>query len=403
MSSIFERVSSVPPSSLDPQSDVNFSDANFSEQLAHKPSRRALFKGAAAAVGSSAFLAASRSVAGERAAPDGIARLNLRENPWGSSKKAIDAVLQHASQANRYAGDEKKALTEYIAEANGVTADQVVLGNGSKPILSACGAWLARKGGDLVTADMTYKVLYESAAAFGADLVQIPLTKGWDWDFDQMLSKISAETCGVYVCNPNGSTGRLTDASELRAFVIEAAKKAPVFVDEAYLDMTAEYPSNSMAPLVADGHNVIVSRTLSKLHGLAGQRLGYAVGKEDVVAGVQALLTNHVNRAGLVAGLASLQDTAFQAEMRSRINAGRARLENLATAQGMEYVEGSALNGVMWNVKMDVPAFHEKMFGHGVLVAKSQRYGAPGWTSVCIGTDAEMDVLEAALTQVMKA
>ena len=366
-------------------------------------SRRGLFKRVALASGAAAFAAATSTIAGDRPAPDGMARLNLRENPWGASKKAVEAVVEHAAYANRYAGDEKKALTDYIATTNGVTPEQVVLGNGSKPILAASGAWLARGGGDLVTADLTYAVLYKSAAAFGADLVQVPLTDAWDWDFDQMLAKIQTSNCGTYVCNPNGSTGRLTDPKELRAFVIEAAKTAPVFVDEAYLDMTEDFPNNSMVPLVAEGHNVVVSRTLSKLHGLAGQRLGYAMGNEDIIAGVQALLTNHVNRAGLVAGLASLQDTAFQTEMRSKIAQGRARLENIAGKYEMEIVNGSALNGVMWNVNMDVPIFHEKMLAQGVLVAETGRDNAPGWSSVCIGTDAEMDTLEAALASVMNA
>ena len=363
-----------------------------------------LFAAGLAAGCSSETGASAQAASPAIASGDDLVRLNLRENPWGASPKAYEAIIAHAQGANRYAGAEKEALIAFIAEANGVRADQVVLGNGSKPILAATGAIFARGGGQLVTADRTYSILYQSAEAFGAELVQLPLTEGYDWDFEGMKAALGPDTTGVYVCNPNGSTGRLADPAALRAFVIEAAKYAPVFVDEAYLDMSPDYPANSMVGLVSEGHNVIVSRTLSKMHGLAGQRLGYAMGPADLVEDVHKLLTNHVNLAGLVAGLASLEDVAYQEEMREKFNVGRTRLVDLIDGLGLTYAPAPMHNGVLFDVGMPVPNFHEKMMAQNILVSKGGRESDwPTWTSICIGTEAEMDRLEAAMTNIILA
>ena len=371
--------------------------------------RRELFIGAGLTAAAGLLSACSReAVSAEMSAPaaqDGLARLDLRENPWGCSPEAVEAVLAHADalHLNRYAGDEKQALISHIATQNGLTDDQIVLGNGSKPILSAMGAVLARKGGDLVTADRTYKVLYESAEAFGANLVQIPLNAEHDWDFATMADKLGPQTCGVYLCNPNGSTGRLADHETLKAFVIQASEFAPVVVDEAYIDMTPDYPNNSMVSLVAEGRNVVVSRTLSKKHGLAGQRLGYAMGPPELVELTHKLLTNHVNRAGLVAGLASLQDTGFQSEMVTRFDAGRARLVRLIDAAGFDYVPGTMHNGVSFNAGMEVEEFHKLMMAENILTPAKGDPRFPGVTGLCVGTEPDMDRLETALKKIVAA
>lgn len=372
------------------------------------PDRRGLLAG-------SGFAAAAFLVGGLRAAPaealtpgaspstPNLAHLDLRENPFGPSPMAVKAILEQAPFANRYAVDEKKILTDYIANLYGVQPEMVVLGNGSKPILAATGAYMARKGGDMLTADRTYKVLYESAAAFGATLVQVPLTAEHDWDFAAMEQKLGPTTAGVYLCNPNGSTGRLADTEKLKAFIIEASRYAPVFVDETYLDMTDGYPANSMMPLVASGHNVIVSRTLSKLHGLAGQRLGYAVGPVPHVKAVQALLTDHVNRVAVVAGLASLKDVAYQRTMRVKLAAGRQKLIGIAEGHGLKYIHGSVLNGVTLDLGMPVETVSQRLLAQGVKIAKKGSAEMPTWTSICVGTDPELAMLQSCLGPALQA
>ncbi len=373
-------------------------------------SRRQLFAGAsiaaAAAITSSVFGSRAEAMMLGSAQLDGampVARLNLRENPFGPSPMAVKAIMEAAGDANRYAGDEKLALIAYIAKMNDIDPKMVMLSNGSKPSLSAFGAVWGNKGGDMVTADRTYGILYQSAATFGANLVQVPLTDSWDWDYNTMDTKVGRRTTGIYLCNPNGSTGRLSDTNEMKNFIIEASKHAPVFVDETYIDQTDDYPNNSMIQLVKAGYNVVVSRTLSKLHGLAGQRLGYAIGPVAQLAPVQALLTDHVNRAACVAGLASLKDTKNQALMKTKLAAGRKQLEAIFTSLELPFVPGSVYNGVTVDFKKPVPVVADSLLKKRILIAKgSSSKAMPTWTSICVGTPAELAVFKPALGEALQ-
>jgi len=145
------------------------------------------------------------------------------------------------------------------------------------------------------------------------------------------------------------------------------------------------------------------TRTLSKMHGLAGQRLGYAMGPVDLVDSIHRLLTNHINLAGLVAGLASLEDIAYQEEMRERFKQGRARLVGLIDSLGLDDVPEPMHNGVLFDVGGPVPDFHEKMLAENILV-RTGGYNEERatWTSICVVTESEMDKVEAAMTKVFK-
>jgi len=372
-------------------------------------SRRQLFTGAgvaaAAALTSSVFGSRAEAMMLGSAQLDGampVARLNLRENPFGPSPMAVKAIVEAAGDANRYAGDEKLALINYIAAMYSVDPSMVMLSNGSKPTLSAMGAVWGNKRGDMVTADSTYGILYQSAAAFGANLVQVPLTESYDWDYQTMITKVGAKTSGIYLCNPNGTTGRLSTPEEMKAFIIEASKYAPVFVDETYLDMTDDAAARTMIPLAAAGYNVVVSRTLSKLHGLAGQRLGYAIGPKAQLDPVRALLTDHVNRAACVAGLASLKDTKNQAMMRVKLAAGRKELESIFTSLDLPYVKGAVFNGVMVDFKKPVAAVSDKLKAKRILIGGRGTKEKPTWTSICVGTPTELALFKPALGEALQ-
>jgi len=138
-----------------------------------------------------------------------------------------------------------------------------------------------------------------------------------------MASKINAKTSLMYVCNPNNPTGTVVNAAALKAFAIDAAKKVPVFIDEAYLDCADDYEGQTMVKLVAEGHNVVIARTFSKIYGMAGLRMGYGIMPAKLAKEVKPLSTGSVNMMGVVAASASLQDATYVAETRAEIKAGR--------------------------------------------------------------------------------
>jgi histidinol-phosphate aminotransferase len=353
--------------------------------------------------------AAGLAAAGLAAAP-GLARataptpvnLSLNENPWGPSPRAIEAMQAHMSRVTRYATPETLALAELVAAEAGVSPDRVVIGAGSSPILRACGELMGRPGSELLTGAATFESLYRGAAERGAEVVFVPFDAQMRFDLDAILDRLGPKTCGVYICNPNNPTSTAVDADRLRAFAIEASKTAPVFIDEAYIDMMDDWPKSTVMDLVREPHNIIVCRTFSKLHGLAGLRIGYAITPPDMAADVRRKVSSGgLNRLGLVAAAASFQDTAFREEMRLRLIRGRNRMVEMAERLGLTYAPDPKANYLYVRHGMKNADFVARMDAAGVMVVRRAFPGFDAWNRICVGTDAELAACETALKSVL--
>jgi histidinol-phosphate aminotransferase len=305
---------------------------------------------------------------------------------------------------NRYAGAETRHLVETIAAQEGVSPDMVVIGVGSSPILRAVGDYFAteKPGGELITATATFEVQYRAVEARGGKVIAVPFDSQLRYDVDAMASKINANTCGIYICNPNNPTGTVVPTDKMRGFVREAAKKTWVFVDEAYIDMTDDYPNSSMIDLVRAGQNVIVCRTFSKLHGLAAARCGYAIMPAALAAKVRGTLSSGgLPRLAIVAATASLADTANQAAMKVRLKRGRDRLIAMADSLKLTYAPSSAANFIYVKTNMSTKDFTSAMKAKNVLVVQRGFPKYDDWNRICVGFDEEIEQCRLALKQVM--
>lgn len=217
-----------------------------------------------------------------------------------------------------------------------------------------------------------------------------------------MQAKVGPSTTGVYICNPNNPTSTMVDTERLKAFAAEVSKTAPVFIDEAYIDMTDAWPNNTMAPLVREGRNVIVCRTFSKLHGLAGQRVGYAIMPAEIASAIRRDVSGGgMNRIGIAAATASYQDTAFATEMRLRLIRGRQMMTAMADRLGLTYAPDPQANFIYVRTGMPNRDFVEKMEGQGVLVVRRGFPGHDDWNRICVGADTELAACETALKRVL--
>ena len=255
-----------------------------------------------------------------------IAKLNANENPYGPSPKAVKAHQKGAELGNRYAWREMFELIDKIAKKEGVTAKNIMMGPGSSDLLEKTGVTLFLDGGNIVSADPAYMSMIRVAEATGASWKGVPLKSDWSHDLEAMEKAIDQDTKLVYICNPNNPTGSLTDGDELEAFCRRVAKKVPVFVDEAYLEFLEEKDRKSMVGLVAEGHDVIVARTFSKIHGMAGLRVGYVAALEKTLDKIQS-----ITRAGMgisypsvMSAMASMHDLEFQDKSRKLNSEARA-------------------------------------------------------------------------------
>lgn len=347
---------------------------------------------------------AAAQAAPERTASTGeLIRLGSNENNYGPSPLALRAVMQNAKRMLRYPHTESDRLLAAIAAKEGVTKDHLFLGTGSADVLEGLADWIGAKRGEVITPAFTFNFFPTAAQRRGSKLIEVPLTADLYNDLDAMAAKITPATTCVYLVNPNNPTGTLLPAAKLRASVIAMARHCPVVVDEAYLEYADDFAASTLVGLVREGHNVIVTRTFSKIYALAGERLGYgvmpvAVAKE--VFGDYPLKNGfRANMLGVLAATASLEDTGFVEEMRLKSKAERDKFCALLRKLGRNYAEPQG-NFVYFHVGMPAKDFAQKMRAANIQINNGYPQ-MPDWARITIGTPEEMQAANAAVEKIL--
>ena len=321
---------------------------------------------------------------------DGVLRLNSNENALGPSENARRAVIEALAESNRYTHLVAADLRRQIAAHHGVGPESVVLGNGSAEILQMATQAVARPGGRLVVADPTFEQVYGYGEPWGLERVKVPLTGSQAHDIGRMREAARGARGPVlaYVCNPNNPTGGLTSCDEVEAW-IRADEDTLFLVDEAYFEYVTDAGYRSALPLAMSRPNVVVVRTFSKIHGLAGLRLGYALAHPDTAARIDAYAADsNLNIMGLVAARASLGDEAHLARSLAANEEARAVTYAVLDELGLERLP-SHTNFVMHRVPGDGRDYIRRMAEHQV------RVGRPfppmtTWSRLSFGTPEEM-------------
>jgi histidinol-phosphate aminotransferase len=261
-----------------------------------------------------AELAFSELVPGSRASePGGLIILSRNENAYGPSQKVIASMQQSLQFANRYPDPSAAALQERVAASHSVKPNQVVMGCGSGEILTTSAAAFLGPGKKLITALPTFEAIGRYAKVLGADVVEVPLTKDYAHDLPAMLARADASTGLVYICNPNNPTGSLTPRKDLENFVRQLPPTTNVLLDEAYhhfVGANPEYVSFLDQPMNDD--RLMVMRTFSKVFGLAGMRIGYAVGAPEKIQALSSRrLAEGLNAVGARCALIAYDDSDY--------------------------------------------------------------------------------------------
>jgi len=295
------------------------------------------------------------------------ARLLANENPWGPSKKAVIAIGESASKGNRYVYSSSMKMVELLAAKEGVTKEQVLLAAGSTDILEKTAFALCMKGGNVISADPSYLSLVKTAQAIGATWKNIPLRADYAHDLEAMEKAIDADTKLIYVCNPNNPTGTLTPISELKAFCKRVSARCPVFIDEAYLELLDNATEQTTVGLISEGHDIIVCRTFSKIHGMAGLRIGYMIAKPERVKMIQSLVRTEmgISVTSLEGAMASLNDLEFQNYTRTNNKINREYVTAELKKAGLDPIP-SVTNFVLFPIGMPAKELLGKMMEKGV-------------------------------------
>jgi len=332
--------------------------------------------------------------------PKDVLQLNSNENPYGPSTAAREAMTRSQEVAARYPDYQEDEVRSALARAHGVTPEQVLLGCGSGDILRmADGAFLApdRK---VVVAEPTFEAVLAYNRVTKAEAVKVPLDASFRHDLPRMAAACDSSTGLVYVCNPNNPTGTIVTGEELAAFLGRVPPSVTVLLDEAYHHFVEHPGYRSGFDLLGAHPNLIVVRTFSKIYGLAGMRLGYAVAAKDKIEALACYASfSNTNTAVLAAALASLADADLVPKMKRRMNDTRRWLTGQLATEGRTFIP-SETNFVMIETGRDVAPLIEAFRVRKILVGR--RFPSmPAWLRVSVGTPAEMAAFVAALREIV--
>jgi histidinol-phosphate aminotransferase len=336
--------------------------------------------------------------AGRETSGGGPVVLCWNENPYGPSPAARAAVSEAIAGSCRYPDDHTGPLIEALAAREGVGKDQIVTGTGSGELLRALGLLAARDGGEVIAAEPTFLELPDYAQRNGASVKFVAVDARKRLDLAAMHAAVSARTRLIYVCNPNNPTSTTVAAADIRALVAALPDHVTTLVDEAYLDFVTAPEVTSVVDLVNGKQRVVVTRTFSKIHGMAGIRCGYAIARADVAKELRAARMTTPNTFAVHAARASLGDTAFLTDTRRRILGSRVRITTELARLNLAYAEPQG-NFVYFDTGMPLKRFTELMHERNILVGR--RFPPfENWCRITIGTESEVEAFLTALPAV---
>ena len=330
--------------------------------------------------------------------PSAIIKLASNENPLGPSPRAMEAMRDALEKGHLYPDGGGFRLCNAVATKLGLGPENVILGNGSNEVLEFLGHAFLNPGDDVVTSQYAFVVYKLIATSFGAHTIEVP-SPDYQQDLNGMLAAITPKTRLIFVPNPNNPTGTLLSQRAIDDFIARIAENVIVVFDEAYFEFLDSPPDTLR--FIREGRNIVVLRTFSKIHGLAGLRIGYAIAQADLIEVLHKTRQPfNVNSIAQVGALAALEDDEHLRETKRAIDEGRAYLHEQFSKMKIPFVPGTA-NFVMANVG-DGHAIFEKLLRQGIIVRPLKGYDLPEWVRISIGTMEENKKLAAALKEVMR-
>jgi histidinol-phosphate aminotransferase len=345
----------------------------------------------------------ARSLAEAASPPSNVVRLSSNENPYGPSPAALKAMTDGFNLAWRYPDEYGDMLAQELATLNNVSADQILLGDGSGEILKLCAAAFTGRDKKIVVANPTFEAVARHAGVARAEVVKIDLTPNYSHDLQKMLTSANDASNGaglVYICNPNNPTASITSKKDLADFLAKLSPATIVLVDEAYHHYVESNDYESVIPLVKQYPNLIVARTFSKIYGMAGLRCGYCVTQR---ANIERMRTHQifdsVNIMALVAALAGLKDAEHVARGRKLNSEVKKNVCAELDTLGYHYIPSHA-NFMMIDLRREVRPILGALRSRGVEVGRLFP-ALPNFMRVTIGTGPEMKAFLSAFRDVM--
>ena len=318
-----------------------------------------------------------------------VAKLASNENPLGTSPKALQAIRDALGLLHFYPFDNAYYFKQAVAEYHGVTPEEVFAASGSVEVLELCGTCLLEEGDEVLTSERTFAIYYLAAMKAGAKLVLTPCKDEYSYDLDAMLARITPATKIIFLANPNNPTGTWFTRDAFDRFMERVPEDVLVVYDEAYCYYAIVDDLPDAQSWFRRGRDIMILRTFSKSHGLAGLRIGYAIGPARIISAInQGRFPFNMNLLAQVAGIAALQDGEFIARSRD-YNQGelswiRAQIDDLDIT-----IPPSQTNFLLIDTRHEAHWLFVELQKRGVIVRPMGGYGMPHAVRVSPGTREE--------------
>jgi len=331
-----------------------------------------------------------------------VVKLASNEGPFPPFPAALEAMERASVELNRYPDGGAYRLHDALAARHSVPFAQVCAGAGADGCIDMLNQALLDPGDEIVCGWPSFPSYVIYARKQGATPRTVPL-RDHRYDLDGLVEAITPRTKIVYVCHPNNPTGTMNTRTELDRFFANVPEHVLVVIDQAYFEYIddPDYP-DAVEEYVKRGRRVLVLRTFSKIYGLAGLRVGYAVGPDDVCAAMaKTRRPFDVTTTAQVAALASLDDPAQIAGRRELNREGLASLAHILREHGLEPVNGAVGNFLYVDTGEDAQPLFERLLREGVIVRPLQGFGAPSAIRISVGTPEENAFFADALGRVL--
>ncbi|MBL7472611.1 pyridoxal phosphate-dependent aminotransferase [Robertkochia sediminum] len=327
-----------------------------------------------------------------------VIKLSSNENPYGPSEAVRNAVQESFSIACRYPYRYADELAEMLAAKEGVTREQIIITGGSTEALKACGVTFAANGGEIIAGKPTFLAMMTYASQWGSKVNWVPLNDALEYDMPAINNAITDKTSLVFLCNPNNPTSTLLPKDVLLEYSEAIAQKTILFSDEAYYDFIEDPEYPSLVAMVKEGKQVIVSRTFSKVYGMAGMRIGYLVTTQKLAKKIRDKVMAYSNVPAIQGAKAALSDKAFYQFSLKKNKEARQMICATLDQLELEYLP-SQTNFVFFHSGRPIHELHRAMLEQGVQI------GRPfppftDWCRISTGTAEEVTAFTKALKKV---
>ena len=298
-----------------------------------------------------------------------LVKLSSNENPYGPSERVREAIRDSFDISCRYPYGYADELAQMLAEKEGVSREQIIITGGSTEALKACGITFAANGGEIIAAKPTFLAMMTYASQWGAQVKWVPVNQEMGYDLPAINEAVSDKTSLVFLCNPNNPTSTLIPKETLLEYSEAIAAKTILFSDEAYYDFIEEPGYPSLVSMVKQGKNVIVSRTFSKVYGMAGLRIGYLVTTPELAEKVRNRVMAYSNIAAIQGAKTALEDTEFYNFSLQKNREAKALICETLDQLNLKYVP-SHTNFVFFHSGKPIRELHRAMMAEGVQIGR---------------------------------